>query len=63
MNQHLAGLTEWRQRQRTRIKERLAASERRRERRAMDIDITNDIDEPLTALSDSLSAFTLEVKS
>lgn len=61
MNQHLKGLFEFHACQRRRIRERFAANDRRRARRA--VGVTNDIDEPLTALSDSLDAFQLEYRS
>ena len=60
MNQHLKGLFEFHAYQRRRIRERFAANDRRRARRA--VGVTNDIDEPLTALSDSLDAFPLEIR-
>jgi hypothetical protein len=46
--------------QRRRIAAKLATADRRRKRQRMEIDVTNDVDEPLTALSDSLDAFQLE---
>jgi hypothetical protein len=61
MNPHLKGLFEFHAYQRRRIRERFAANDRRRARMA--VGVTNDIDEPLTALSDDLSAFSIEVRT
>lgn len=61
MRQELRELQRWRESQRARIKARLASSDRRRARMA--VGVSQDIDEPLTALSDSLDAFQLEYRS
>ena len=60
MNKHLTGLSEFHSQQRQRIKSRLASVERRRQRR--DVGCTEDMEgiDQTTALSEPLSAFTVE---
>ena len=65
MNKHLEGLSEFHTQQRYRIRLRLASVDRRQQRR--DIGFTkgteDGIDKMITALSEPLSAFTVERKS
>lgn len=65
MNKHLEGLTEFHSQQRYRIKLRLASVDRRQQRRDIGFtEATEDgIDKMVTALSEPLSAFTVERKT
>lgn len=56
----MRGWIAWCGSQRRRIRGGFATSDRRRARMA--VGVTNDIDEPITELSDNLGSFSLEIR-
>jgi hypothetical protein len=57
----LRGWTAWLGYRRQRVAAKLANRERRNERMAMDIDNTSD-EQPISVLSDSLDAYSVEIR-